>query len=62
MNGIQVINYVKKISPETPVIIMAGEDMSNKAVECLKNGAYDFLKKPFKKEEIFSRRRRGERK
>ena len=55
MSGIQVINYVKKISPETLVIIMAGEDMNNKAVECLKNGAYDCLKKPFKKEEILRR-------
>ncbi len=55
MSGLQILNYIKKISPETLVIVMAGEDLGNKAVECLKNGAYDCLKKPFRKEEILKR-------
>jgi PAS domain S-box-containing protein/putative nucleotidyltransferase with HDIG domain len=55
MSGIQILNYLKKISPETLVIVMASEDLSNKAAECLKNGAYDCLRKPFRKEEILRR-------
>jgi PAS domain S-box-containing protein/putative nucleotidyltransferase with HDIG domain len=55
MSGIQILNYLKKVSPETLVIVMASEDLSNKAAECLKNGAYDCLKKPFRKEEILRR-------
>ncbi|MFH0975931.1 MAG: HD domain-containing phosphohydrolase [Spirochaetota bacterium] len=55
MNVIQVINYVKKIAPKTLIIVIIGEELSDKAAECLKNGAYDYLKKPFGKEEIFKR-------
>jgi PAS domain S-box-containing protein/putative nucleotidyltransferase with HDIG domain len=55
MSGLQILNYVKKMSPDTLVIVMAGDDLSSKAAECLKNGAYDFLKKPFRKEEILKR-------
>ncbi|MBN2403642.1 MAG: PAS domain S-box protein [Spirochaetes bacterium] len=55
MSAIQVLNYVKKISPETLVIVMAGEDLNSRSAECLQNGAYDCLKKPFRKEEIIKR-------
>lgn len=55
MNVIQVLNYVKNNSPETLVIVMIGEKLCDKAADCLKNGAYDCLKKPFGKEEIIKR-------
>jgi len=55
MNIIQVLNYIKDISPETLIIILAGYTSNDQIVECLNNGAYDFLKKPFEKEEIIKR-------
>ncbi|MBN2040257.1 MAG: PAS domain S-box protein [Spirochaetes bacterium] len=55
MNIIQFLNYVKEVSPETFVIVLAGHTSKDQIVECLNNGAYDFLAKPFEKEEIIKR-------
>jgi len=48
MDGIDVLKLVKKISPETKVIIITGVATVEKAKEALKSGAYDFIAKPFK--------------
>jgi PAS domain S-box-containing protein/putative nucleotidyltransferase with HDIG domain len=55
MNVFQVLNYVKTASPETLIVVMAGESSSEKIIECLKNGAYDYFKKPYTREEILKR-------
>jgi PAS domain S-box-containing protein/putative nucleotidyltransferase with HDIG domain len=55
MNIAQVLNYVKDISPDSLVIVLAGYASDDDATDCLKNGAYDFFKKPFEKEEITRR-------
>jgi PAS domain S-box-containing protein/putative nucleotidyltransferase with HDIG domain len=55
MNIAQVLNYVGDISPGTLVIVLAGYASDDEATECLNNGAYDFFKKPFEKEEITRR-------
>lgn len=52
MNIIQILNYVKKISVDTLVIVMLGDTSSDKIDEYLRNGAYDYLKKPFDKDEV----------
>lgn len=52
MSGLDVIRAVKDISPDTVVVVMtAFGDMDN-AIEAMKEGAYDYLKKPFKLDEI----------
>lgn len=48
MDGIDVLKSVKKISPQTKVIIITGFATVEKAKEALKLGAYDFIAKPFK--------------
>ncbi len=55
MNIAQVLNYVKDLSPDTSVIVLAGYASDDDVTECLSNGAYDFFKKPFEKEEIMRR-------
>ncbi|MBN2403641.1 MAG: PAS domain S-box protein [Spirochaetes bacterium] len=55
MNIVQVLNYVKDISPDTSVIVLTGYASNDDVTECLNNGAYDFFKKPFEKEEIMRR-------
>ncbi|MBN2040258.1 MAG: PAS domain S-box protein [Spirochaetes bacterium] len=55
MNIVQVLNYIKKISVDTLVIAMLAEISPGKIDEALKSGAYDYLKKPFDKEEINKR-------
>ncbi len=46
MDGIEVLEKIMKITPETPVIMITGHGTVETAVEALKKGAYDFLEKP----------------
>ncbi len=47
LSGIELLALIVEQSPETPVIIITGDDDVVTAVECMKRGAYDFLLKPF---------------
>ena len=46
MDGIEVLEQLKKIKPEIPVIMISGHGTIKIAVEATKNGAFDFLEKP----------------
>lgn len=46
MNGMQVIENLKKESPETPTIIVSGNNSIEKAIDALRIGAWDYLVKP----------------
>ncbi len=46
MNGLQVLAKLKKIDPQTPVIILTAHGTVEAAVKALKNGAHDFVLKP----------------
>nr|NIQ03380.1 sigma-54-dependent Fis family transcriptional regulator [Nitrospinaceae bacterium]NIR57271.1 sigma-54-dependent Fis family transcriptional regulator [Nitrospinaceae bacterium]NIS87723.1 sigma-54-dependent Fis family transcriptional regulator [Nitrospinaceae bacterium]NIT84589.1 sigma-54-dependent Fis family transcriptional regulator [Nitrospinaceae bacterium]NIU46772.1 sigma-54-dependent Fis family transcriptional regulator [Nitrospinaceae bacterium] len=46
-NGIDVLNAVTRIRPQTPVIMMTGYASAETAVETMKKGAYDYITKPF---------------
>jgi DNA-binding NtrC family response regulator len=48
IDGIEILKLVKKVSPETKVIIITGFATVEKAREALKIGAYDFIAKPFR--------------
>jgi DNA-binding NtrC family response regulator len=48
MDGIEILKLVKKVSPETKVIIITGFATVEKAKEALRIGAYDFIAKPFR--------------
>lgn len=52
IDGLQVLRYVKDHSPETTVIMITAFASTDSAVEAMKLGAYDYLTKPFKVEEI----------
>lgn len=52
VDGIQVLNEVKKNSPETEVIMVTGYATVENAVQAMKDGAYDFIQKPFDLEEL----------
>ncbi len=52
INGIELLKEIKKISPRTYVIIMTAFGTINSAVEAMKQGAYDYISKPFKLDEI----------
>jgi DNA-binding response OmpR family regulator len=52
LNGSEGIADIKKISPHSKVIIITGYPSVESAVSTMKNGAIDYLKKPFKNEEL----------
>ncbi len=48
MNGIEVIEKCKEISPETDTVVLTGKASYESAVKALKFGAFDYLTKPCK--------------
>ncbi|HEY1790808.1 MAG TPA: response regulator [Verrucomicrobiae bacterium] len=48
MNGIELLQSARKISPDLVSIIMTGEGTITTAVEAMKSGALDYILKPFK--------------
>ncbi|AEV34329.1 MULTISPECIES: sigma-54-dependent transcriptional regulator [Flavobacteriales] len=45
MSGIEVLRKIKQSYPETPVVIVSGQEDVSTAVELLKEGAYDYIVK-----------------
>jgi len=52
VDGIEVLRAVKELSPETVVIMITAYASTETAVDAMKMGAYDYITKPFKNEEI----------
>jgi two-component system response regulator PilR (NtrC family) len=52
MSGVEVLRTVKETDPATPVIMITAYASAETAVEALRLGAYDYLTKPFKIEEL----------
>ena len=52
MNGLQVLERVKKTSKETIVVMMTAYGSIESAVEAMQKGAYDYIIKPFSLENI----------
>jgi len=52
VNGLELLEKIKEISPETEVVMMTAYGDTDTAVEAMKLGAYHYIQKPFKNEEI----------
>ncbi|MBW1690001.1 MAG: sigma-54-dependent Fis family transcriptional regulator [Deltaproteobacteria bacterium] len=52
IDGLGVLRKVKEVNPETPVIIISAYATAETAVEAMKEGAYDYIPKPFEVEEF----------
>ncbi|MBN2125342.1 MAG: sigma-54-dependent Fis family transcriptional regulator [Deltaproteobacteria bacterium] len=48
IDGIDVLKRAKEISPETMVVLISAFATAETAVEAMKEGAYDYIPKPFK--------------
>lgn len=46
MDGIELLQKIKELHPDLPVIMISGHGDVDTAVECIKQGAFDFLEKP----------------
>lgn len=54
MNGIELLQFLKKAHPGTECIMISALDEAAAAVDCLKKGAYDYLVKPVSRENLVS--------
>ncbi|MCX7770326.1 MAG: sigma-54 dependent transcriptional regulator [Proteobacteria bacterium] len=52
MDGIQLLKEATQISPETSVVIITGHGSIDSAVYAIKHGAFDYITKPLKKEQV----------
>ncbi|OGP35011.1 MAG: Fis family transcriptional regulator [Deltaproteobacteria bacterium GWC2_65_14] len=52
MDGIQLMDEIRKARPETIVIIMTAYATVDTAVQAMKKGAYDYIVKPFNPEDL----------
>ncbi|NJN46678.1 MAG: response regulator [Candidatus Competibacteraceae bacterium] len=53
MNGHQVMDFIQQHSINTMIIVVSGDTSIESAIESLRRGAYDFLRKPYTAEELF---------
>jgi two-component system response regulator HydG len=51
-DGLEVLAAARKLTPERPVIVMTAYSAVDTAIESIRRGAYHYLTKPFKTEEL----------
>ena len=52
MTGMELLEKIKSIKPELPVIMMTAFGTIEMAVEAMRKGAYDYIQKPFENEQL----------
>ena len=52
LDGIQVLDVLKREQPDLPVVMISGHGTIETAVASIKKGAYDFVEKPFKADRL----------
>ena len=52
MDGLELLDLVKELDGDLPVIMISGHGNIETAVSAIKRGAYDFLEKPFKSDRL----------
>ncbi|HZV82225.1 MAG TPA: sigma-54 dependent transcriptional regulator [Geobacteraceae bacterium] len=55
MSGMEVLQTLKSINPDVPVVMITGYAMVSTAVEAMKYGAADYLPKPFKPQDLIEK-------
>ncbi|MFO0591721.1 MAG: response regulator [Polyangiaceae bacterium] len=59
MGGIALLDQIGKVAPQAVTVIMTGFGTVETAIDAMKRGAYDYVLKPFKLEEVVHVVRRG---
>lgn len=59
MDGIEVLKTIKILQPDVPVMIITGYSTVETAVEAMKQGAFDYIAKPFTSELIIGKVRKA---
>lgn len=59
LDGLTLLDHVRRQSPDTPVVLMTAFGSIETAVRAVKQGAFDYISKPFKMETVVSTVRRA---
>ncbi|WP_025126756.1 sigma-54 dependent transcriptional regulator [Pseudomonas sp. PH1b] len=59
ISGLELLAQVQQLDPDLPVILLTGHGDVPMAVEAMRDGAYDFLEKPFSPDTLLSSLRRA---
>ncbi|NBU28235.1 MAG: sigma-54-dependent Fis family transcriptional regulator, partial [Caulobacteraceae bacterium] len=52
MDGLELLDMIKALDPDLPVVMISGHGNIETAVSAIKRGAYEFLEKPFKSDRL----------
>ncbi|KAF0231213.1 MAG: two-component system NtrC family nitrogen regulation response regulator [Beijerinckiaceae bacterium] len=52
LDGLQLLDVIRELHPEIPVVMISGHGNIETAVAAIKQGAYDFIEKPFKADRL----------
>jgi two-component system nitrogen regulation response regulator NtrX len=52
LDGLELLDLIKQIDEDLPVVMISGHGNIETAVSALKRGAYDFIEKPFKSDRL----------
>src|SRR6266498_1413691 len=52
LDGLQLLDDVKLAHPDLPIVMISGHGNIETAVAAIKQGAYDFIEKPFKADRL----------
>ena len=52
LDGLQLLDVIKELHPDIPVVMISGHGNIETAVSAIKQGAYDFIEKPFKADRL----------
>ncbi|MHB8501463.1 MAG: HD domain-containing phosphohydrolase [Candidatus Acidiferrales bacterium] len=53
MDGIKLLDWLREYDPEVPVIMVTAIHDISTALEAIRRGAYDYILKPFEKDQLF---------
>ncbi len=54
LDGLTLLDHVRRHSPQTPVVLMTAFGSIETAVRAVKHGAFDYISKPFKMDTVVS--------
>lgn len=52
LDGLEMLDIIHRDHPELPIVMISGHGNIETAVSAIKNGAYDFIEKPFKADRL----------
>ncbi len=59
LNGLALLKHFRQLAPDTQVILISGFGTLETAIEAVREGAFDFISKPFNVQEIVAMARRA---